>query len=551
MQFFIGFFINLICSMKKRIIGAMVLSFLFLVLGVNSAMAGVLSQIVILEPVDPVVAGATSSLIHVQLQDQFGIVASSTDGADLTLSADPSSGTFIAATTNGCKSNISSLISVDRGDMNKYFCYKNVTPGTYTLTVSAPELISGSHTITVLDSAPTADFEFSSLDNFNPGLEGQFTVKVANVANIADDTMIRYKAVATIDGAPLSGQIIYYPEPGDDINDPARRHSFVTGADGVAFFGPASGFPLMGPMAALKTADGLTTPFATTLGVGSYTLRVSIVNAADESELVTSDVQEFSVLNPLPADTTGPTITILGDNPATIRLGDTYTDAGASSTDDVDGDIVVTASSTVDTSVAGTYSVIYSAIDNSNNTATATRTVMVLDEVVSPTPTPEPTPEPTPTPTTTPVGTRSGSRVSGSYLANRSGSGSSTPVILLTSTPGIVLGTSTVSSTTCDLFIGSYMGWGGKNDKEDVKKLQRFLNKYLVKNIPVTGVFGPLTDKAVKEFQLRHSEEVLMPWVKIGKLPNDKTATGYVYKTTLNLINRLNCPNLNISAPVI
>ena len=38
-------------------------------------------------------------------------------------------------------------------------------------------------------------------------------------------------------------------------------------------------------------------------------------------------------------DTTAPVITLLGDDPVEVYEGDTYTDAGATASDDVDGDL--------------------------------------------------------------------------------------------------------------------------------------------------------------------------------------------------------------------
>ena len=76
-----------------------------------------------------------------------------------------------------------------------------------------------------------------------------------------------------------------------------------------------------------------------------------------------------------PPDTVFPVITILGDNPATVELGSTYADAGATS----DGGETVTSSGTVDTNTVGSYTITYSATDASGNTSTATRTVNVVD----------------------------------------------------------------------------------------------------------------------------------------------------------------------------
>jgi len=76
-------------------------------------------------------------------------------------------------------------------------------------------------------------------------------------------------------------------------------------------------------------------------------------------------------------DTTGPVITITGGNTATVVQNATYTDAGATATDDVDGTVTMTTTGTVDTSTIGDYTLTYTATDAAGNSATATRTVTV------------------------------------------------------------------------------------------------------------------------------------------------------------------------------
>ena len=76
-----------------------------------------------------------------------------------------------------------------------------------------------------------------------------------------------------------------------------------------------------------------------------------------------------------PADTTAPVITVTGDNPATVEINSTYTDAGATS----DGGETVSSSGEVDTGTVGEYTITYSATDAAGNTGTATRTVNVVD----------------------------------------------------------------------------------------------------------------------------------------------------------------------------
>ena len=79
-------------------------------------------------------------------------------------------------------------------------------------------------------------------------------------------------------------------------------------------------------------------------------------------------------------DTTAPVITLSGSNPLTVAQGGTFTDPGASATDNWDGTVSVSVSGSVDTSTLGTYTLTYSATDHARNTATATRTVNVTDQ---------------------------------------------------------------------------------------------------------------------------------------------------------------------------
>ena len=119
------------------------------------------------------------------------------------------------------------------------------------------------------------------------------------------------------------------------------------------------------------TADGGETVTSTgtvdTSTVGAYTITYSATDAANNTGTTTRTVNVV--------DTTAPVITITGDNPATVELETTYTDAGATA----DGGETVTSTGTVDTSTVGAYTITYSATDAANNTGTATRTVNVVD----------------------------------------------------------------------------------------------------------------------------------------------------------------------------
>jgi hypothetical protein len=107
--------------------------------------------------------------------------------------------------------------------------------------------------------------------------------------------------------------------------------------------------------------------------VGSYTVTYEVTDSSDNTATANRIVNVV--------DTTPPVITILGDNPATVEVGDPYNDAGATAFDVGDGDLtdLIIVSSNVVTGTVGSYTVIYDVTDSSGNPATATRIVNVVD----------------------------------------------------------------------------------------------------------------------------------------------------------------------------
>jgi hypothetical protein len=120
------------------------------------------------------------------------------------------------------------------------------------------------------------------------------------------------------------------------------------------------------------TANIVTVNPVDTATAGNYTVTYDVNDTAGNQA---TQVTRTVTVNP---DTTAPVITLLGSNPMTITVGGTFTDPGATATDNVDSNVTVTASGTVDTSAEGNYTVTYSASDDANNTATITRTVEVV-----------------------------------------------------------------------------------------------------------------------------------------------------------------------------
>ena len=83
-------------------------------------------------------------------------------------------------------------------------------------------------------------------------------------------------------------------------------------------------------------------------------------------------------------DTTIPVITLTGQPTVTIEVGATYTEQGATATDNYDPALtVVVGGDTVDTSIVGTYTVTYNVSDSNGNAAVqVTRIVSVVDTTV-------------------------------------------------------------------------------------------------------------------------------------------------------------------------
>lgn len=124
--------------------------------------------------------------------------------------------------------------------------------------------------------------------------------------------------------------------------------------------------------------------------IGTYTITYSATDAA--GNLATTS-RTVSVV-----DANAPVITLLGDASTTVALGTTFTDPGTTATDDVDANITVVktytvkvgisttavATSSVNTNIAGTYTISYNATDTSGNHATTkTRDVVVSSLVLS------------------------------------------------------------------------------------------------------------------------------------------------------------------------
>lgn len=108
--------------------------------------------------------------------------------------------------------------------------------------------------------------------------------------------------------------------------------------------------------------------------LGPYYIQYSVTDTDNNTTTVTRTVTVV--------DTVKPIITLLGDPTVTLEAGDTYIDASAEASDNLDGNLTanIISSNPVDTGVPGTYSVTFDVTDSSGNSAdTVVRTVNVVD----------------------------------------------------------------------------------------------------------------------------------------------------------------------------
>ena len=103
--------------------------------------------------------------------------------------------------------------------------------------------------------------------------------------------------------------------------------------------------------------------------------------STDASRTSHSDIQQYieaympgaTMVQP---DNTPPQITLNGEQTVGLAIGDNYTEAGATATDVVDGDLVVTISGSIGSEI-GTYTLTYSAVDAAGNSASVSRTIVI------------------------------------------------------------------------------------------------------------------------------------------------------------------------------
>jgi hypothetical protein len=109
---------------------------------------------------------------------------------------------------------------------------------------------------------------------------------------------------------------------------------------------------------------------------GTYVIRY---NAVDSSGNNAVEVTRTINVTEVP-DTEAPKITLLGDNPLVLNLGEAFVEPGAYVQDNKDNSVTVVLPdpSIINENIAGTYNLVYTSTDKSGNTTSVTRVVRVI-----------------------------------------------------------------------------------------------------------------------------------------------------------------------------
>ncbi len=373
----------------------------------------------------------------------------------------------------------------------------------------------------------TPNANFNGTDSFtykaNDGSANSSTVTVTITVNPVNDRPITdnksfttnedtaYDVTLTGSDSDIPAQTLTF----DLVNPPSYGTVVIVG--NTATYTPTTNYN--GPDSFTYTAhDGITNSLPA--GVGTVSITVVPVNDA-------------------------PTIILTGSNSIAITVGDAYAELGAVCSDVDNEGLLVSITGTVNTNVAGSYTITYTCTDAGNLSVSTTRIVTVqsvpamcadgkdndgdgkVDMNDPGCSSPDDNDETDPI-----VIPQGGGGGGGGGLLSilNSGGGNS----------GQVLG----AATSCGIYADKFLRKGYKNDKNAVMKLQKFLNDFTKARLKEDGKFGKGTEKALKKFQLAHADKILVPW-------NLKSPTGIFYITTQTKVNNIMCPELNLPIPAL
>lgn len=314
----------------------------------------------------PVISGTAEPYANVQVYDSHvalgnPVTASANGGWTLTLPAPLSAG-----------SHLFSAIATDAAGNSS----TESTAVNYTIDTTPPLItLSGPSTISLTwGGSAFVDPGATVRDDFDTGLVATVTYTLGGQVKSGVDVYtagtytLTYNATdhAGNAAAPVTRTVIV-----KDVTPPVitlNGGSPYTVAQGQAYIDP-------GATISDNVDTGLTATVTGSVNTnipGNYTLTYTASDSAGNQAVPVTRVVRV-------VDQTPPVITLNGANPYPVNLGSTFVDPGSVVTDNVDSGLVATVSGTVNTAVAGSYTLTYTASDSAGNSSTATRTVIVGD----------------------------------------------------------------------------------------------------------------------------------------------------------------------------
>ena len=346
-------------------------------------------------PISPVTAG--TYLVMYTVSDSAGNTQTATRTVNVTYNT-----TYSITASAGAHGTISpsGVVSVLKG-ANRIF---TITPDSgyvvATLTIDGVGVaISSSHTFfnVVADHAIAATFS-NAIDTTPPviTLNGDATMSVTKDSEItftdpgataldAVDGVVTVTATGTVNMSAIGSYTITYRASDNSGNTAVATRTVNVGyASTYTITASAGSNGTISPVGAVSVnvhADQIFT-ITPDAGFGVDTLTVDGVKIASATTHTFSGVIASHTINvtfTAAPDTTAPVITLSGNNPMNVIVGSTFTDPGATATDDRDGTLTssIVTTGTVNANAVGTYTLTYSVSDVAKNKATLTRTVIV------------------------------------------------------------------------------------------------------------------------------------------------------------------------------
>ena len=276
----------------------------------------------------------------------------------------PALSTDAASPTNAA----SATVTVDFGEP--------IDPATFAISDVS---VTGGTASNLVNSSANQTFTFT----LTPGVDGLVTAEIPadSVMDIADNGNTASNVLrVTFDSA----------RPGPALSTDAASPTNAASATVTVDFGEPID-PATFAISDVSVSDGDASDLAQE-GATTQQYTFTVTPASDGTITVTIPVDRVTdpagnsntasnVLR-VTFDRTAPVITVQGASSASIYAGQAYEDLGAACHDNLDGDLTgnVTATSNVDASAVGTYSVVYTCTDETGNTAQETRTVSVVNQ---------------------------------------------------------------------------------------------------------------------------------------------------------------------------